>query len=53
VHQKDNPHKPLVEVKRTREEMHTILENKKKTIANSLRSVLKTKNIVEEGGGLG
>jgi hypothetical protein len=31
--------------------MQIVLENKKKAIANSLRSALKRKNIVEEGGG--
>jgi len=39
VHQKDNPHKPLANVKRTREEMWTTLENRKKVAANSPRSV--------------
>jgi hypothetical protein len=53
VHQKENPQKPLAKVKRTREEMQTILQNKKKTIINFLRSVFKRKNKVEEGGALG
>jgi len=33
--------------------MQTTLENRKKAIANSLRSVFKRKNRVEEGGALG
>jgi hypothetical protein len=52
VHQKDNPHKPLAKVKRTREEMHTTLENRKKATTDFPRSACKNKNIVEEGGTL-
>ncbi len=33
--------------------MQTTVENRKKVIANSLRSVVKKKNKVEEGGALG
>jgi hypothetical protein len=33
VHQKDDPKKPLAKVKRTKEEMQTTLENRKKAIA--------------------
>ncbi len=51
VHQKENPHKPPTKVKRTKEEMQTTLENKKKATSDSLKSVLKRKNRVEEGGG--
>jgi hypothetical protein len=36
-------------VKRTREEMKTTLENRKKAIANSPKSALKRKNTIEEG----
>jgi hypothetical protein len=50
VHQKDNPHKPLAKVKRTREEMWATLENKKKVATNSPRSALRRKNRVEERG---
>jgi hypothetical protein len=53
VHQKDNPHKPLAKVKRTREEILTTLENRKKTIVDFPRNALKRKNKVEEGGALG
>jgi hypothetical protein len=49
VHQKENPHKPP-KVKITKEEMQTTLENRKKVVADSPRSVLKRKNRVEEGG---
>jgi hypothetical protein len=49
VHQKQNPHKPLTKVKRTREEMKTTLKNRKKVAIDSLRSVFKRKNKVEEG----
>jgi len=48
VHQKDNPQKPPTKVKRTREEMQTTLENRKKVVIDSPRSVLKGKNRVEE-----
>lgn len=47
MHQKENPKKPPTKVKRTTEEMQT-LENKKKVIANSPRSVLKKKKKVEK-----
>jgi len=50
VYQKENPQKPQIKVKRTREEMQTTLENKKKVATNSPRSVFKKKNRVEEGG---
>jgi hypothetical protein len=50
VHQKENPQKPLTKVKRTREEMQTTLENKKKATTNSPRSAPKRKNKVEERG---
>jgi hypothetical protein len=50
VHQNNNPQKPSAKVKRTREEMQTTLKNKKKVVIDSLRSVLKRKNKVEEGG---
>jgi hypothetical protein len=50
VYQKKNPQKPPTKVKRTREEMKTTLENKKKVVAKSPRSVFKRKNKVEEGG---
>ncbi len=53
MHQKDNPHKPLAKVKRTREEILTTLENRKKTIVDFPRNALKRKNKVEEGGALG
>jgi hypothetical protein len=36
-------------VKRTREEMKTTLENRKKAIANSPKSAFKRKNTIEEG----
>ncbi len=52
MHQKDNPHKPPVKVKRTREEMQTTLKNKKKFALDSPRSVFKRKIKVEEGGTL-
>jgi hypothetical protein len=50
MHQKDNPHKPLAKVKRTREEMQTTLNNRKKVTTYCLRSALKRKNKVEEKG---
>jgi hypothetical protein len=50
VHQKENPQKPLTKVKRTREEMQTTLENKKKATTNSPRSAPQRKNKVEERG---
>jgi len=50
---KGEPHKPLAKVKRTREEMNTTLENKKKVASNSPRSAFKRKNRVEEGGASG
>jgi len=50
IHQKENPPNPLVKVKRTREEMQTTLENRKKAVANSPKSVIKRTNKVEEGG---
>ncbi len=55
LHQKDNPQKPLAKVLKTREEMQIALENRKKVTIDSLRSALKRKNEVEEGGisGLG
>jgi hypothetical protein len=53
VYQKENPHKPLAKVKKTKEEMHTTLENRKIVATDSRRSVFKRKNRVEEGGGLG
>jgi len=53
VHQKDNPHKPSAKVKRTREEMQTRLENRKKDVTDFPISALKRKNRVEEGGALG
>jgi hypothetical protein len=50
VHQKENPQKPLTKIKRIREEMQTSLQNRKKVVANSSRSVFNRKNRVEEGG---
>jgi hypothetical protein len=50
---KGNPQKPPTKVKRTREEMKTTLENRKKVATNSSRSVFKRKNKVEKGGALG
>jgi hypothetical protein len=47
VHQKDNPHKPATKVKRSREEMKTSLENRKKATTNSPRSDFKKKNEIE------
>jgi hypothetical protein len=38
---------------KTKEEMWTTLENKKETVTHFLRSALKKKNKVEEGGVLG
>jgi hypothetical protein len=46
VHQKENPQKPPTKVKRTREEMQTTLENKKKVVVNFRKSVFKRKNEV-------
>jgi hypothetical protein len=37
----ENPQKPQAKVKRTRKEMQATLENKRKDIVESLRSVLK------------
>ncbi len=42
--------KTMTKVKRTREEMETTLENKKKATTNSPKIVLKKKNKVQEGG---
>ncbi len=53
MHQKDNPQKPSTKLKRTKEEMQTTLENRKKVVTDSSRSVIKRKNRVEEGGALG
>jgi hypothetical protein len=39
----------LTKVKRTREEMQTTLENRKKAITYSPKSVFKRKNKVEQG----
>jgi hypothetical protein len=50
VHQKENAQKPLVEVKKTREEMQTTLKNRKKVKAKFPKSALKKKTKVEEGG---
>ncbi len=50
VHQKENSQKPPTKVKKTNEEMQTTLENRKKAIAKSPKSVLKKKNRAEEGG---
>ncbi len=50
IHHKENPHKPLAKVKRTREEMQTTLENRKKYAAGSPRSVFKGKTKAKEGG---
>jgi hypothetical protein len=47
VYQKESPHKTLAKVKKTREEMQTTLENKKKVIIDSSRNALKRKNKVE------
>jgi hypothetical protein len=44
VHQKENPQKPSTKVLKTREEMKTTLENRKKATTNSPRSVFKRKN---------
>jgi len=43
----------LAKVKRTREEMQTTLENRKKDAIGSPRSVFKGKTKVEEGGASG
>jgi len=53
LHQKENPQKPPTKVKRTKEEMQITLENRKKVATNFIRSGLKRKNRVEEGGALG
>jgi hypothetical protein len=53
VHQKDNPQKPSAKVKITKEEMYTILENRKKATTYFPKNVFKRKNKVEEGGALG
>jgi len=53
VHQKDNPHKPLAKLKRTRKEMLKALENRKKIVVDFPRNAFKRKNRVEEGGVLG
>jgi hypothetical protein len=53
MHEKENPHKPPTKVLKTREEMWTTLENKKEVATHFLRSALKRKNKVEEGGALG
>jgi hypothetical protein len=50
MHQKENPQKPLAEVKITREEMKKALKNTKKAATDSPRNVFKKKNRVEEGG---
>jgi hypothetical protein len=50
VHQKENLDKSPAKVKRTREDMQTMLENRKKATIDSLKSVFKRKNKVEEGG---
>ncbi len=49
MHQKDNPQKPSTKVKRTKEEVLTTLENKKKAAIDFPRHAFKRKNIVEEG----
>jgi hypothetical protein len=41
VHQKENPQKPLTKVFKTREEMRTTLENRKKATTDFPRSVLR------------
>jgi hypothetical protein len=41
VHQKDNTQKPPAKVKRTKEKMQTTLENKKKVVTDSPKSVFK------------
>jgi hypothetical protein len=53
MHQRNTPQKPPTKVKRTRKELKTTLENKKKVATDSPRSVLKRKNRVEEGKALG
>jgi hypothetical protein len=50
MHQKDNPQKPPVKVKRTKEEMQTTLDNRKKATTNFPISDFKKNNIVEEAG---
>jgi hypothetical protein len=47
VHQKENPQ---AKVKRTREEMHATLENRKKVIKKSPINALKRKNKAEKCG---
>jgi hypothetical protein len=47
---RENPQKLPTKVKRTREEMETTLENRKKATIDSPKSDLKRKNRVEEGG---
>jgi hypothetical protein len=49
VHKKENPQKPPTKVKKTREEMQTTLENRKKATTKFLRNAFKRKNRVEEG----
>ncbi len=49
VHEKENPQKPPTKVLKTREEMQTALENRKKNVVEFLRSVIKRKNRVEDG----
>jgi hypothetical protein len=53
VHQKENPHKSLTKVERTREEMQIALENRKKVIVDSPKSALKRKNKIGERRALG
>ncbi len=48
VHQKENPQKPLANVKITREDIHTTLEDIKNAIVHSPTNALKRKNKVEE-----
>jgi hypothetical protein len=45
--------KPLAKVKKTRKEMQTTVEHRRKVVAKSSRSVFKRKNRIEEGGALG
>jgi len=52
VYQKEIPRKSPAKVKKTREEMQTTLEERKKVAIDSPRNVLKKKNRVE-GGVLG
>ncbi len=53
VHQKENPQKPQVKVKKTREEMQATLENRRKAIIESARCAFKRKNKVKQGGASG